>query len=65
MSFLNFSSLNILILNSCLKKQKDDKLAFLDVLNSKTDQNFCTSVYHKMTSISLYINFVSFTPCPY
>ena len=65
MSFLNFSILNILILNSHLKKQKDDKLAFLDVLNSKTDQIFCTSVYHKMTSISLYINFVSFTPCSY
>ena len=33
------------------EKQKDDKLAFLDVLTSKTDQNFCTSIYRKITSI--------------
>ena len=47
------------------EKQKDDKLAFLDVLFSKTGQNFCTSVYRKMTSIGLYTNFVSFTPYSY
>ena len=47
------------------EKQKDGKLAFLDVLFSKTDQNFCTSVYGKMTSMSLYTNFVSLTPYSY
>ena len=47
------------------EKQKYDKLAFLDVLILKTDQNFCTSVYCKMTSIGLYTSFVSFTPYSY
>ena len=57
--FLNSQHSNIKI---TFGKQKDDKLAFLDVLISKTDQNFCTSVYCKMTtSIGLYTNFVSFT----
>ena len=47
------------------EKGKGGKLAFLDVLISKTDQNLCTSVYRKMTSIGLYTNFVSFTPYSY
>ena len=60
--FLNSQHPNI---KFTFEKQKDDKLAFLDVLISKTDQNFCTSVYLKMTSIALYTNFVSFTPHSY
>ena len=60
--FLNSQRPNI---KFTFEKQKDDKLAFLDVLILKTDQNFCTSVYRKMTSIGLYINFVSFTPYSY
>ena len=47
------------------EKEKDGKLAFLNVLISKTDQSLCTSIYHKMTSIRLYTNFVSFTPYSY
>ena len=48
------------------EKQKDAKLAFLAVLFSKTDQNFCTSVYRKMNFNRLiYINFASFTPYTY
>ena len=64
MSFLNFSVLNILILNSHVKKKKA-KLAFLNLLISKTHQDLCTSVYRKMTSIGLYTDFVSFTPDSY
>ena len=47
------------------EKEKDGKLAFLDVLISKTDQDLYTSVYRKMTSIGLYTNFVSFTAYSY
>ena len=59
-----FKSLNAQHSNIKFKfeKQKDDKLAFLDVLISKTDQNFCTSVYRKMTSKGLYTNFLHFIP---
>ena len=46
--FLNSQHPNI---KFTFEKQKDDKLAFLDVLTSKTDQNFCTSIYRKITSI--------------
>ena len=60
--FLNSQHPNI---KFTFEKQKDDKLAFLDILISKTEQNFCTSVYRKMTSIGLYTNFVSFTPYSY
>ena len=60
--FLNSQHPNI---KFTFKNQKYDKLAFLDVLILKTDQNFCTSVYCKMTSIGLYTNFVSFTPYSY
>ena len=51
MSFLNFSILNILILNSHLKKQKDDKSTFSDVIISKTDQNFCSNIYLKIKNM--------------
>ena len=60
--FLNSRHPNI---KFTFEKQKDDKLAFLDILISKTDQNFCTSIYRKMTSIGLYTNFVSFIPYSY
>ena len=36
-----------------IKNQKDGKLAFLRVLILKSDQNFCTSINRKMTSLSL------------
>ena len=48
LKFINTQHPNI---KFTFEKQKDDKLAFLDILISKTDQNFCTSVYSKMTSI--------------
>ena len=60
--FLNSRHPNI---KFTFEKQKDDKLAFLDILILKTDQNFCTSIYRKMTSIGLYTNFVSFIPYSY
>ena len=60
--FLNAQHPNI---KFTFEKEKDGKLAFLDVLISKTDQDLCTSVYRKMTSVGLYTNFVSFTPYSY
>ena len=57
--FLNTQHPNI---KFTFEKEKDGKLAFLDVLISKTDQDLRTSVYRKMTSVGLYSNFVSFTP---
>ena len=48
LKFINTQHPNI---KFTFEKQKDDKLAFLYILISKTDQNFCTSVYSKMTSI--------------
>ena len=48
-----------------MKQKKEAKLAFLDVLISKTDQNLCTNVYRKTTSIGLYTSFVGFTPYSY
>ena len=62
LKFLNTQHPNI---KFTFEKEKDGKLAFLDVLISKTDQNLRTSVYRKMTSIGLYTNFVSFTPYSY
>ena len=60
--FLNTQHPNI---KFAFETEKDAKLAFLDVLISKTDQNLCTSVYRKITSIGLYSSFVSFTPYSY
>ena len=60
--FLNVEHRNI---KFTFEKGKDGKLAFLDVLISKTDHILCTSVYRKMTSIGLYTNFVSFTSYSY
>ena len=51
--FLNTQHTNI---KFKFEKEKDRKLAFLDILISKTDQNLCNSIYHKMTSIGLYTN---------
>ena len=60
--FLNTQHPNI---KFAFETEKDAKLAFLDVLISKTDQNLCTNVYRKTTSIALYTSFVSFTPYSY
>ena len=43
------------------ENQSGGKLAFLDILISNENDNFCTSVIRKKTSISLYTNFTSFT----
>ena len=47
------------------EKQNGGKLAFLDILIPNENDNFCTSVFHKKTSIGLYTNFTSFTPFSY
>ena len=46
-------------------KQNAGKLAFLDVLISNENTSFCTSVFHKKTSIYFYTNLTSFTPFSY
>ena len=53
--FLNTQYPNI---KFTLEKEKDGRLAFLDVLISKTDQDLCNSVYRKMTSIGLQIGLI-------
>ena len=63
--FLKFNNTQHPNIKFIFEKQKDDKLAFLDVLISKTYQNFCTSVYSKMNLIVLFTNFVSFTSYSY
>ena len=63
--FFKFLSIQHCNIKFTFEKQKVDKLAFLDVLTSRTDQTFCTSIYHKMTSIGLYPDFVSFTRYSY
>ena len=60
--YLNSRHPNI---NSHLKKQNGGKLAFLDILISNESDSFCTSVFHKKTSVGLYTNFTSFTPILY
>ena len=42
------------------EKRNGGKLAFLDILISNENDNFCTSVFRKKTSINLYTNFTSF-----
>ena len=46
-------------------EKKTVELAFLDILISNENDNFCTSVFRKKTSIGLYTNFTSFTPFSY
>ena len=46
-------------------KQNGGKLAFLDILISNENGNFCTIVLHKKTSIGLYINFTRVTHFSY
>ena len=47
------------------EKQNGGKLAFLDILISNENDNFCTIVFRKKISIGLYTNFTSFTPFSY
>ena len=52
-------------MKNTFEKQNGGKLAFLDILISNENDNFCTSVFCKKTSIGLYTNFTSFTPFSY
>ena len=47
------------------EKQNGGKFTFLDILISNENDNFCRTVFHKKTSISLYTNFTSFAPFSY
>ena len=47
--FLKFINFQHPYIKFTFEKQKDDKLAFLDVLSSQTDQTFCTRIDRKTT----------------
>ena len=47
------------------EKQNGGKFTFLDILISNESDNFCRTVFHKKTSISLYTNLTSFAPFSY
>ena len=55
---LDFQHLNIAF---TFEKEEDDQLVLLDLLVSKKDKSFCSSVYHQIIFIGLYISFSSFT----
>ena len=48
-----------------IEKQTKNKLSFLDLLITCKGDNFLTSVYRKKHSMSLYTNYLSFTPFSY
>ena len=60
--YLNSRHLNI---KFTFETQNGDKLAFLDILISHENDNFCKSVFYKKTSFGLYTNFTGFTPFSY
>ena len=62
MSFFAFLNSRHPNLKFTFQKEKDIKIAFLEICINKTNHNFCTSVFRKSTSIGLYTNFSSFTP---
>ena len=45
-----------------MEKEKDNKLPFLDVLITRTEQGFRSSVYRKPTFTGQYLNFNSHHP---
>ena len=45
-----------------IEKEQDNKLSFLDVLITRTEYGFSTSVYHKPTFTRQYLNFYSHHP---
>ena len=45
-----------------MEKEQDNKLPFLDVLVTHTEQGFRSSVYHKPTFTGQYLNFNSYHP---
>ena len=45
-----------------MEKEQDNKLSFLDVLVTRTEQGFRSSVYHKPTFTGQYLNFNSYHP---
>ena len=65
MKFFDYLNSRYPNLKFTFEKQNGGKLAFLDILISNENDNFCTSVFRKKTSIGLYTNFTSFTPFSY
>ena len=46
-----------------IEKEQANKLSFLDVLETRTEQGFSLSVYRKPTFSGQYLNFNSRHPC--
>ena len=55
-TFLNSRHRNV---KFTFEKEKDSKIAFLDIYINKINHSFCTSVFWKSMSIGLYTNFPS------
>ena len=61
-NFLNNKHKNI---NFTVEEEKDNKLSFLDILISRDQNKFITSIYRKSTFSGVYTNFKSFIPTEY
>ena len=62
MKFFDYLDSRHLNIKFTFEKQNGGKLAFLAILISNKNDNFCMSVFRKKMSIALYTNFTSFTP---
>ena len=62
LEYLNSRHENI---NFTFEKEQNNKLPFLDILITKSNNNFTTSIFHKKTYSGLLTNFLSFTPFNY
>ena len=60
--FLNTQHPNI---KFTFEKQVNKQISFLDVLITNDRDQFYTSVFHKETAISLFTNYLGFTPFSY
>ena len=60
--YLNEQHINI---KFTMEKEENSSLAFLDVLLTKNNHGFTSTVFRKKTSIGLFTSFDSFTPISY
>ena len=60
--FLKKQHLNI---KFTFEKQHSNQISFLDILIRNNGENFSTTIFRKTTTISLFTNYLSFTPLSY
>ena len=65
MSFFNFINSQHPNIKFTFEKETNGKISFLDVLISKSSNEFITSVFHKKTYTGLLTNYLSFTSFKY